>query len=134
MRRLRRFAQYQLPPLLWSLLIFALSSLPGASVPKVLFGFDKVAHAGVFFVLCWLSHRAFRFQGNPSLVRRSLPAAVLVTFVYGLTDEFHQLYVPGRTADVLDVTADVAGALTYVGIFFVLRSLQRNVRAGDTVR
>ena len=44
--------------------------------------------------------------------------ASLVT-LYALLDEFHQRFVPGRTADVFDVMADVAGGL--LGIWVVYR-------------
>ena len=32
--------------------------------------------------------------------------------VYGITDEWHQMYVPGRMPDVVDWLADVAGLVT----------------------
>jgi VanZ family protein len=34
--------------------------------------------------------------------------------VYGASDEFHQRFVPGRTADVLDWLADSLGACAFV--------------------
>ena len=37
--------------------------------------------------------------------------ATLIATVYGITDEWHQSYVPGRTSDPLDVVADFVGAL-----------------------
>ena len=36
---------------------------------------------------------------------------LMITTAYGLTDEFHQRFVPGRTADVRDLAADTIGAL-----------------------
>jgi len=36
--------------------------------------------------------------------------AVLASTVYGVTDEVHQRFVPGRTADLLDLAADAVGA------------------------
>jgi len=43
--------------------------------------------------------------------------ALMVTILYGLTDEFHQIFVVGRTARLEDVAADVVGCiLTQAGI------------------
>jgi hypothetical protein len=37
-------------------------------------------------------------------------AAIALSFLYGLTDEFHQRYVPGRAPDWMDIRNDVIGA------------------------
>lgn len=37
--------------------------------------------------------------------------AFMLTLIYGLTDEFHQIFVQGRTARLEDVLADGVGAL-----------------------
>jgi VanZ family protein len=36
--------------------------------------------------------------------------ATLLTTAYGVTDEYHQSFVPGRTSDPLDVAKDLAGS------------------------
>lgn len=51
---------------------------------------------------------------------------VVLAGLYGLTDEFHQRYVPGRTPDLRDVLADVIGAGVVVVALVVWR---RSVRA-----
>lgn len=38
--------------------------------------------------------------------------SIVAVLLYGLSDEFHQMFVHGRQADVLDVAADVGGAVT----------------------
>jgi len=40
----------------------------------------------------------------------TLLGAFVITVLYGVSDEFHQSFVPGRTPDVADVAADAAGA------------------------
>jgi len=37
-------------------------------------------------------------------------AAIVIAVLYGLTDEFHQMFVPGRDASLLDLLADFVGA------------------------
>ena len=68
---------------------------------------------------------AARAGGGPVLGRHA--AAVLLTVVcataYGVSDEFHQTFVPGRTADVHDVAADAIGAaLAAAGAWAILKA------------
>ena len=46
---------------------------------------------------------------------------------YATTDEFHQLFVPGRTGRLLDIGIDSCGALlgSLILLFFVYRAAQR---------
>jgi VanZ family protein len=120
---LRGVVKYQLPPLLWIFAIFVLSSIPRLpmllGVPE---GADKIAHAIMFFVLCWLSWRAFFYQSYmPLLSRYALLGAFIFTVIYGFLDEFHQRFVPGRTSDIYDVMADAGGALLYGVIAWMVR-------------
>ncbi|HLR03348.1 MAG TPA: VanZ family protein [Virgibacillus sp.] len=46
--------------------------------------------------------------------------AVFISAIYAMTDEFHQLFVPGRGAEIRDVMIDSLGAMTGVAIYFVL--------------
>ena len=43
--------------------------------------------------------------------------ALLAASAYGATDEFHQLFVPGRSCDVFDWLADTTGAALAVGLY-----------------
>jgi VanZ family protein len=74
--------------------------LPGQS--------DKLAHAAVFGLLAALWYWAR--CGTDGAGRAALTAVVLAV-VWGALDEAHQSFVPGRTADALDLLADAAGAV-----------------------
>ena len=89
--------------------IFVLSSM--SSVPDLPGGLsDKTAHTLVYSGLGALVVRALA-RGRWSAVRPVvLAAAVLAATLYGVTDEFHQRYVPGRESDLRDVAADAIGA------------------------
>jgi VanZ family protein len=95
----------------WALLIFLLSSIPGGSFPQAkIFSYDKILHAsvyGVLGILCFLA--SARTWSLRTAVLVLLSAAM--TTLYGFTDEFHQLFVPGRSADLYDVLADAVGGL-----------------------
>ena len=61
----------------------------------------KLAHATEFGLLFLLWHRALRF--------RNLPAAVVITVAYAISDELHQTQVPTRHGSPVDVLIDCAG-------------------------
>jgi VanZ family protein len=43
-------------------------------------------------------------------------AAIALTTAYGMSDEWHQSFVPGRTADITDLRADATGAILGTGV------------------
>jgi VanZ family protein len=115
---LMKFARYQLPAFIWGLVIFVTSSIPSTSLPKIDFlGSDKVAHTMIFFLFAGLTHRAIRFQVKyPLLATYHLTFCVIITAVYGVVDELHQYFVPGREVSMFDLLADLLGAALYVAI------------------
>lgn len=112
------------------LLIFWQSSGPLPPQTPSLPGLDKLAHAAIYALLAFLAARAF---ATLSLLvdTRVLPwAAAIFAAVYGLSDEVHQAFVPGRTADIWDLAADAAGAIA--GAYFYHRQIQVRGRGQTT--
>ena len=109
----RRFWLYQFPPIIWAAVIFSLSHIPGDNLPSWDFKFlDKLEHAGVFAVFGFLVARALVNQDAfPNWRRNFFWIAVAIGVLYGLGDEVHQLWVPGRRFDMFDVLADGIGAV-----------------------
>lgn len=107
------FATNQLPAIVWAVLIFVGSSIPGTEYPEInIFGIDKVLHFAIYAILCLLTYNAVKHQDLfPRLARRAMSFSMLLTTLYGLTDELHQLAVPGRLCDVWDLAADILGCL-----------------------
>jgi len=104
-----------LPALAWMGLIFFLSAQP--KLPEILFvfdGIDKLFHAGAYGVLGLLVSYALGVRS-----RRAALLAVLVSSLYGASDELHQYFVPGRSCDVFDWLADTSGAVVAVGLLGV---------------
>jgi VanZ family protein len=117
---MKKVFQYQFPLFIWALLIFWLSSIHRIPAIKFPIQLDKVAHICVFFVFCWFSRRALYFQDTiPFLRRWALPAAFLLACIYGYSDEYHQLFVHGRTYDMKDWLADSSGAALFIFLFFL---------------
>jgi len=105
------------PVALYALAIFVESSI--SHVPAFPSGFtDKDGHGLLYAGLAVLVLRAASGARWDGLTLGTATAAVALAAVYGITDEFHQWFVPGRTADVYDWVADCAGAAA--GVVFVL--------------
>ncbi len=119
--RLSHFMRYQFPALVWAGLIFASSSIPGSKFPNfVLLHHDKLIHTGIFLVFGLLIYRALmiRSKDNSFDFQRAL-IVIFCVVVYGASDEFHQSFVPGRTPDVWDATADTIGGILSLIIIFI---------------
>ena len=113
------FAWYWVPTIGYCLLIFVLSSISkGVYMPSP-FGVDKVVHFVEYGILGFLLARSILgFQSSLSS-KLLVSLAVVLVIVYGISDEVHQAFVPGRNASSWDVLADglggLMGAVLYVG-------------------
>ena len=88
-------------------IIFYLSSLHNISLPKLPKNFDKVLHMCAYIPLAYLFYLSLRKSGINKYI---FMLAIIFASIYGITDEFHQVFVPGRDADVFDLLADAFGA------------------------
>ena len=95
--------------------IFYASSLSVIPGPVGYWFSDTVLHMACYggFALCLLRALA-RGTWTGVTVGVAL-AAWLIATLYGVTDEWHQLYVPGRTSELRDLVNDAAGALAALG-------------------
>ena len=84
--------------------------------------FRKFAHAGVYFVLSILVLNLF-LQIKNKLDIKFIMLSIACCFAYACTDEFHQLYVVGRTGQFMDVAIDTAGAIAGTIFFYILYKL-----------
>lgn len=107
-----------------SAILFTLSSFP-IRQPMHLPYLDKVEHVTAYFLLA-LSYFNVGSAGGRRMGGAVAAAAWLAVVAFGISDEWHQSFVPGRTADVLDVVADAVGGA--VGIAAALRMREGFVR------
>ena len=115
---------YWILSLLYMVLIFILSSytIP-IKTPSFSF-FDKTAHIVEYGILASLIHLALR---DRNVTKHKLFAlAFMIAFLYGVSDEVHQYFVPGRNADIFDVLANGVGAFCFLTLIQIL-SYQRSV-------
>ena len=71
---------------------------------------DKSLHAVAYFGLVGFVFRAVAGRLPARVTWRGAASALAITIAYAATDELHQLFVPGRSADVFDLFADAIGA------------------------
>ena len=134
MLKIRPFFKYWLPTLIWMVLIFSASSdshsyehssrliapllhwlfpqMPETRVDAIVYFTRKCAHLTEYAVLALLLWRAVRrpMKNDPRpWVWPEAGLALAIVFLYAASDEFHQIFVPTRTAQVSDVFIDTAG-------------------------
>ena len=92
-----------------------LPPIPGLDyLDRLDFG-DKIKHFigyGALAILIW------RALGDECAKRRRFWIAIAISTVYGMTDEFHQRFVANRCCDILDLTADMLGAVCAAAILW----------------
>jgi VanZ family protein len=104
-----RFLRLWGPVIIAMAVIFYVSSLHEAPLPPGLS--DKSGHSFGYFMLGVTVVRAFA-GGLPRRITAGIALmAIAVTVAYGITDEIHQSFVAGRSADAADLYADAAGAI-----------------------
>jgi VanZ family protein len=73
----------------------------------------KLAHFTEYAILGFLAARAFRVHQRWFLI------SLLLVVVYALLDEYHQSFVPSRTASIFDSMIDMAGGIS--ALIFISR-------------
>ena len=96
------------PALLWAALILVGTSWPNITVGPDIGGLDKVVHFGMYGGFAYLLLRASRYRASWGRVTIVLACVA----VFGLIDEVHQAYIPGRSASIADWFADILGGAT----------------------
>jgi len=102
-----------LPVLLWAGLIFYFSGIPGLKTGlEYDFILRKIAHVTEYFVLTLLLYRAIKETFKLSAVKLFIYPALL-SFLYAMSDELHQLFIAQRKCSALDVLIDTIGIAAF---------------------
>ncbi len=91
----------------WVALILTLTSIPNPEFGPSFPGADKLAHFGFYGVAGFL-FVLWRGETGKGVAAAMVWAAIFVALL-GAVDEFHQQWIPGRSMELLDWTADLAG-------------------------
>ena len=114
-----KFARFHVPVILFMIGIFILSSIPDLTPPNLgIKPQDKVYHFIFYAFFGFFIARSFFFQDSSlSLKRNFLIFAMLFGSLYGLSDEIHQYFVPGRMMSYGDFMADLLGVMAGAAFF-----------------
>ena len=129
---MKQSISYYLPPILWAAFIFLASSNsdPLFFLSKEGVQFLKhtrflgqsllnltwaMSHVFIYAVLAFLFVRALAYHRHFTL--RLFWITFAVTLLYGVSDEIHQVFVPGRGFQLYDILMDGVGALLGLGVY-----------------
>lgn len=84
---------------------------------------DFFAHPIEYFILAILTLRAFLSVQNPPFKKKAFRYAMLFCFLYGISDEIHQAFIPGRTPSLTDVFYDSVGIIIAGFVFKAMRRM-----------
>jgi VanZ family protein len=96
---------------LWGGFLFLLTSWPRPPrIPAIGLPLDLLTHFFLYAVEGFLLFRAIRWPGTPGATLARILVVTGALAVWGMFDEVHQEWIPGRRMESIDLAADVAGA------------------------
>ena len=118
--KLKRFALYWLPLILYCLFIYIQSDHPSPKQIPMFPYVDKVLHVTAYGIMGILFYRAYQTLRLKDNIKMLMFLSVVSASLYGISDEIHQSFVPFRQAEVADVIADTIGAFSGVYLYQLL--------------
>jgi len=85
-------------------------------IEKYTYPIRKLAHYTLYFILGILS---FLVVKDYSINKKLIIYSLLICFLYACSDEFHQLFIIGRSASIKDVMIDTFGSSCSISIFYI---------------
>jgi len=114
-----KYLKFWFPVILYSGIIFYVSSIPNISTPLPEVAFDKVLHIIEYVPFGYLLARGI-CGSNPAITQKMVWVLVFtICLLYGFSDEYHQSFVPGRSPSIIDLMADAIGGI-FGGYFYLL--------------
>lgn len=113
--------KWKLPAIIYSVLIFLVSSLPQERMIKVeIWNFDKIEHLVEYSFYGILMMLAFATSKSDRVPKHAAFFSIVVGILFSATDEIHQHFVPGRTCSIFDLLADTIGI--FLGVWYFTKS------------
>jgi len=125
---MKKFLTRWIPVLIWMGVIFYLSSVPNLKsnfAPELDLVLRKIAHVLEYTILTALFWRATREEFIHLSIKKILIYSFCFSFLYALSDEFHQLFITGRQGSLRDVAIDS------IGILIALLAINKKSRQND---
>ncbi|MEW6558145.1 MAG: VanZ family protein [Elusimicrobiota bacterium] len=113
-----KFVKLWLPVFVWGYIIYYLSDIPGLKTGLGVWDLilRKGAHITEYFILAILLVRAFRKSFRLPFVFLIFWPAV-ISFLYAVSDEYHQSLIKNRCGSVWDVLVDTVGISLVVFLY-----------------
>nr|WP_072831322.1 VanZ family protein [Clostridium collagenovorans] len=86
----------------------------------------KAAHITEYFILCFFIYEALKIDFSDKLL---YILSILFTFFYAATDEFHQLFVVGRSGQIKDIFIDTTGAIIFLILVLIKKYIAIGIKA-----
>ncbi len=122
--KLKKILRFWAPPIIWGILIYSGSSEQSISLSAVYWQdlvIHKLAHIIEYSILGILIYRALIHEKMSR--RTAVMYAIIISLLYGISDEFHQKFTPTRSPRLRDVIIDTIGATS--GILIVWKLLPK---------
>jgi VanZ family protein len=103
------------------LLLWLFPDISEARIALAHFLIRKAGHFTEYAILALLAARALSGSFHDALRRRWFYVSLLLVVLYALSDEFHQSFVPSRTASIYDSLIDIAGGLAALAWYALRR-------------
>ena len=148
----RRLSRYG-PLVLWAALIFLFSSglfsgsktssvvrplllwvypnISDATVAIVHALIRKGSHFAEYAILALFAARAFRTSSREFLRHHWFGVSLGIVIIYALSDEFHQSFVPSRTASIYDCLIDSVGGLAALAVVAIRKRVRTPTSRGS---
>lgn len=114
----KKFVLHYLPAILWSGVIFYLSSISGLKTGAESFFWEvllrKLAHVFEYIFLSWLIWRIL-YDCHKFSIAKSFFYSALIVLIFALSDELHQVFVDGRAGRMADIAVDFSAAISVLG-------------------
>ena len=106
-----RFTLYWLPVIVYCAAIFIKSSFPTSQRIPDWRNIDKMLHMAAYAILGALFFRALATGRFSNSLKIAAILSILFSSLYGVSDEIHQAFVPGRSPEAADTLANFAGSV-----------------------
>ena len=89
----------------------------------------KTAHAFIYFVLAVLSFSLFKEYFG--ITSKTIIYTVFLCLCYSISDEFHQMFIAGRSGELRDVLIDCSSAILATFLCYKITAIRKNKKQLD---
>ena len=114
---------YSIITILIALEIFLFSHISSPIGKEIGINFATIYHFGIFFMFTFFLSLSLLKKGK--IRNKEILIILLISLIYAVSDEFHQLFVQGRFATIWDVLVDFAGSLCSIIFIKILKKFNK---------